>query len=140
MDTAISKVASVLAKLDSKGPAGVDPSLLMNSVSEAIGGERELGRTIGEKYLQVIEDPLTSPKEARSWGFGLIKAYQNQAKIDAEKQETLRDLSEEELMSIIRQQAVEMLQKDPEFLRACLAEIGLSVVDSTARTLEQSQG
>ncbi len=99
-----------------------------------------IGQMMADTFQEALDDPLTPKKEKRQWFVNVMELLQRQEKLDAESSKSLADYGEDELYALLRPLAVELLKESPEFLRQCLSQIGLTVVDATAKTIGQEQG
>lgn len=139
MDAALSKTAAVLARLDSGDTRKIKAGVAAAAFAEQVGGMDRIGQMMAETFQEALDDPLTPKKEKRQWFVNIMDLLQTQEKIDAATTKNLADYSEDELYALLRPLAVELLRESPDFLRQCLSQIGLTVVDATAKTLEQAE-
>jgi hypothetical protein len=140
MNTALSRTAAVLARLDNADTRKIKAGVAAAAFAERVGGMDRIGQMMADTFQEALDDPLTPKKEKRQWFVNVMELLQRQEKLDAESSKSLADYGEDELYALLRPLAVELLKESPEFLRQCLSQIGLTVVDATAKTIGQEQG
>lgn len=134
---ALSKTAMVLANLDRGDTRKIKAGVAAAAFAEDVGGMERIGQMMATAFQDALDDPLTPKREKRQWFVNIMDLLQTQEKIDSATTKNLADYSEDELFALLRPLAVELLRESPEFLRQCLSQLGLMVVESTAKTLEQ---
>lgn len=140
MSTALSNTAAVLARMEASDTRKIKAGVAAAAFAEQVGGMESIGRMMADTFQEALDDPLTPKKEKRQWFVNIMDLLQTQEKIDAASTKSLAEYSEDELYALLRPLAVELLRESPDFLRQCLSQIGMTVVDSTAKTTERIEG
>ena len=98
------------------------------------GGANQFAARISNEFSGVMNDPLSPRKERRQWIALTTRMIQKQEQIEREVPPDLSGMTDEQLMSIIKPVAIDMLRSDPQFLKECLAGLNIHVLEHEEAT------
>lgn len=137
VDSAVVAAAQTLMEVDPENRGSVRADIAMSAFIKGVGGEKELGRRMADRFNLVLDSPETSSKEARIWLFQAMKFAQKQQELDQDKRPDLSDIPEDELFATLKPLAAQMLIENPEF-RAQVMAMVVEIEQKQALSLEMS--